>query len=549
METFLALDSLAVSLAVAFVFGMVARLAGMPPMLGFLIAGFALSELGVEATEAGQRIADFGVLLLLFTIGLKLKPQMLAQKTVLVATSVHMVVAIAVLWCLLLALGMAGLSAFAGLGATDAAVIGFALSFSSTVFTVKIFEEKGELGSVHGRLALGILIIQDIAAVVFLTASTGELPSVWAFALVGLLALPPLFRRLLDRIGHDELLPLFGLVTVLVLGAASFKAVGLKPDLGALVMGMLMAGQRRSSEVAEAMLGFKEIFLIGFFLNIGLGGIPSAEHLLTALGLLLFVPFKAALFFAIFVALRLRARTALLGALGLSTYSEFGLIVGAVSVKEGILGEEWLLVLALALALSFIVFTPLNALSHDLYARWHRWLRRFEAKRGQLADQRPVLGDADIIVFGMGRLGSAVYRNLEERVGSRLVGIETDLEKVERLRASGWRVVHGDATDSDFWNRAVRPSASIRAVLLAMPHHDANMYALERIRAAGFGGFVAALARYPDEIAALREAGAHVAFDVYGEAGAGFAGDIADRLASDAGAAGSAPVRTAAAEA
>jgi predicted Kef-type K+ transport protein len=533
MDSFLALDSLSVSLAIAFAFGMVARMLDMPPMLGFLVAGFALSELGVEPTEAGQRIADFGVLLLLFTIGLKLKPKMLAERLVLTATLGHMAVTVAVFWCLLLGLGMAGVSALGGLDATQAALIAFALSFSSTVFTVKIFEEKGELGSVHGKIALGILIIQDIAAVIFLTASSGQLPSPWAVALVGLLALPPLFRMLLDRIGHDELLPLFGLFTVLVLGAASFKAVGLKPDLGALVMGMLMAGQKRSTEVSEALLSFKDVFLIGFFLNIGLGGIPSLDHVLTAVGLLGLIPFKLALFFAIFVWLDLRARTALLGALGLATYSEFGLIVGAVSVKIGLLGEDWLLVLALALAMSFLIFTPINAMSHDLYARWHRWLRRFEARRAALADRRPLLGDADILVFGMGRLGSAVYRHLEERVGSRLVGIETDLEKVERLKARGWRVVHGDATDSDFWRRAVRPSSPVSAVLLAMPHHDANIYALEQIRAAGYDGFVAAMARFPDEIGSLREAGAHVAFDVYGEAGAGFAADIAERLAPE----------------
>ncbi|GMG81452.1 cation:proton antiporter [Paralimibaculum aggregatum] len=531
MTDFLALDSLSVSLAIAFAFGMGARVLQMPPMLGFLAAGFVLSQLGVEPSEAGRRIADFGVLLLLFTIGLKLKPRMLAEKQVLAASLGHMSAAVLLLFGLLLGLGGLGFGLLAGLGPGEAALIAFALSFSSTVFTVKIYEEKGELGSVHGKIALGILIIQDIAAVVYLTASTGALPSVWAIGLLVLLGLRPVLTLLLDRIGHDELLPLFGLVAVLVLGAATFKAVGLKPDLGALFMGMLMAGQRRASEVADALLSFKDIFLIGFFLNIGLGGIPSTEVIVTALVLVALLPLKAALFFGIFVWLRLRARTALLGALGLATYSEFGLIVGAVAVSQGLLSADWLLVLALALAISFLLLTPVNAAAHDIYARFSRHLRRYEARTAARADQRPIIGQSEVVIFGMGRLGQAVYRTLEARLGRGLVGVETDWEKVRRMQLQGWNVVHGDATDSDFWLRAVRPSAQLRAVLLAMPDHEANMYALEQIRGAGFPGFVAAMARFPEDLQALRDAGAHVAFDVYGEAGAGFATDIAEHIA------------------
>ncbi len=534
MDGYLSLDSLSVSLAIAFAFGMVARLIHMPPMLGFLVAGFVLSELGVEPSEEGRRIADFGVLLLLFTIGLKISPRSLAQPQTMAAMLGHMGITVVVVAGILLGLGAIGIGIMAGIGLEEALIVGFALSFSSTVFTVKIFEEKGELGSVHGKIALGILILQDIAAVVFLTASTGALPSPWAIALVGLLVLPLLFGKLLDRIGHDELLPLFGLFTVLFLGAASFKAVGLKPDLGALVMGMLMARQRRAGEVGDALLGFKDIFLVGFFLNIGLGGIPSLGIILTALGLLALLVLKGVLFFLLFVALKLRARTALLGALGLATFSEFGLIVGAVAVDQGLLAEDWLLVIALTLAFSFLLLTPINAVSHQIYAQYAPWLRRIEARRGALADERPAIGHAEVVIFGMGRLGVAVYRGLAARLPEgRLLGIETDRDKVERLQADGIDVLHGDATDSDFWRRAVRPAASLRAVLLAMPDHDANLYALEQIRTAGFSGYVAALARYPDEVPALREAGAHFAFDVYGEAGEGFAAEIAARFGTD----------------
>lgn len=254
------------------------------------------------------------------------------------------------------------------------------------------------------------------------------------------------------------------------------------------------------------------------------------ETFLAALGLTVLLLLKLALFFLVLVALQLRARTALLAGLGLATYSEFGLIVGKIAVEEGLLGEEWLTMLALAVALSFLVATPVNAASHRLYELFSRPLRRFEMPRAEIADRRPDIGDADLVIFGMGRLGAAVYSALMAEGVGRVVGIETDASKVARLHRQGHKVVHADATDPDFWRYAVRDHRQIRAVLLAMPDHDAAMYALARIRASGFSGLVAVLVRYPDEIAALRASGADLAFDVYGEAGAGFAGDIARRL-------------------
>ncbi|MGF1501179.1 MAG: cation:proton antiporter [Paracoccaceae bacterium] len=531
MSEYLAIDSLSVSLAIAFVFGLMSRMIGMPPMLGFLFAGFALAYAGIEAPPGLEQIADFGVLLMLFTIGLKLKPKLLMEPQVYGGALGHMAVITAAMWVGLLVLGIAGVALFAGLTATEAAVVAFALSFSSTVFAVKVFEEKGELGSVHGKTALGILIIQDLAAVAFLVASTGDLPSPWAVVLIGFVVLPWFFGKLLDRLGHGEMIPLFGLFAVLVLGAASFKAVGLKADLGALVMGMLMAKHKRSSEVADALLSIKDIFLIGFFLNIGLQGLPSLEVVISALVLLVFLVFKVALFFALLVAFRLRARTALLSAIGLGTFSEFGLIVGAVAVDQALMSADWLLTLALALALSFVVAAPLNDKGHQLYARYSRALRRWEATRAELSDPSARIGQAEIMIFGMGRLGSSVYRGLAKRYGDRVVGVETDLEKVAKLSEAGWHVVHGDATDSDFWRRAGRPSAKLRAVLLAMPDHDANMYALQQIRRAEFDGFVAAMVRFSHERKPLIEAGANLAYDVYDEAGTGFAGHVAERLA------------------
>ena len=267
-------------------------------------------------------------------------------------------------------------------------MVAFALSFSSTVFAVKVLEERGEMASMHGRVAIGILVMQDIFAVVFLTFSTGKIPSPWAIVLVcGLLAVRPLLLAILDRVGHRELVLLFGVFLALVLGAAGFELVGLKPDLGALVAGVLVAGHVKSEEMAKALLSFKGLFLVGFFLSIGLSGGPTLQAFGVAAGLTVVVVFKVALFYLLLTRFMLRARTATLASLSLANYSEFGLLVGAIGVKNGWIGNEWLIIIALALSLSFIIASPLNTAANSIFERWAKQLRSLETKRRHPDDQ------------------------------------------------------------------------------------------------------------------------------------------------------------------
>ena len=182
--------------------------------------------------------------------------------------------------------GLAMLNAplFSGLDLRLALLLAFALSFSSTVFVVKTLEKKEEMKSLHGRIAIGILIMQDLAAVIFLAASTGKLPTAWALLLLLLIPLRPLLHYILERTGHGELLILYGLVLALG-GAELFELGGVKDDLGALIMGVLISTHPKSDEMAKSMLGFKDLFLVGFFLSIGMSGQLSLEA--AVIGLLL----------------------------------------------------------------------------------------------------------------------------------------------------------------------------------------------------------------------------------------------------------------------
>ena len=513
-------------ISVAFFFGLLAQQFGQPPLVGFLISGFVLHALGQRGGETLETISNLGVTLMLFTIGLKLRLRGLLRPEVWAGTSLHIAATVGTFGLIFLSLGALEVPIFGSITPWTALLLGFALSFSSTVFAVKTLEENGEMGALHGRVAVGILIMQDLFAVLFLTVSTGKLPSWMSVGLLAaLLALRPMMGALMARSGHSELINLCGLFLALVLGWKAFESVSIKGDLGALFVGILAGQHPKSKELAKSLIGITDLLLVGFFLGIGLQGLPNWQEVAVAFLLVLILPFKAALFFALLTRFHLRARTAWMGGLSLGSYSEFGLIVVALAEAKGWLPEDWLVIIAIALALSFLVAAPLNRGAELFYDKLSSWLHRFETP-GHHPDDLPVHLDGErIAIFGMGRVGLSAYNVLHRRFPKRVIGFDRDAAKVESHRAAGRNVVLADATDSDFWER-VQLKEGIHLVILAMPKHSANMHAAETLKRHGYEGVVAAIAKFDDEITQLLSLGVHTVFDLYSEAGAGFADHV-----------------------
>ncbi|MGD8940836.1 MAG: cation:proton antiporter, partial [Gammaproteobacteria bacterium] len=215
-------------IAVAFICGLIARYVQLPALVGYLAAGFVLNYWGFAQTELLEFMAHTGVLLLLFSVGLKLRLKSVLRAEVFAGSILHMVLASAVLFAVFLSIN--------GLQTSTALIVCIALSFSSTVVAAKVLEEKKELRSFHGRVSIGILIIQDLVAVAILSVSSGHSPSLWALSLLALPLIKPLIHRLLEWSGHDELLVLFGLVLALDVGGLGFESLGLSSELGALLL-------------------------------------------------------------------------------------------------------------------------------------------------------------------------------------------------------------------------------------------------------------------------------------------------------------------------
>ena len=323
---------------------------------------------------------------------------------------------------------------------------------------------------------------------------------------------------------------MYGLVLALVVGGSSFEHVGLSSELGALLLGVILADHKRASELSDALWGLKELFLVGFFLQIGLFGHPTLEMLEQALVLNLLLPLKAILFFIILLLFRLRARSSFLAALSLATFSEFGLIVASLGVRNEWISSEWLVLLAVTVALSFAFAAPLNRHAHILHRYIGKFLQRFETSKHHPDDEPIKLGNSRIIVVGMGRIGTSAYDALHEQK-QRVIGLDSDPAMVELHLKQGRRVLYADSEDPELWSNLKMDA--VHAVLLTLPEYSAKKIALRAMRAAGYKGLINATVLYSEELDKLRNAGADFVHYYYDGVGSSFAKQSLEQLTAD----------------
>jgi glutathione-regulated potassium-efflux system ancillary protein KefC len=525
-------ETVAIYLVVIFACGFLARLVHLPTLVGYLVAGFVLHTPGIEFLPVVDTLADLGVTILLFTIGLKLDLRMLFRREVFVTTVVNLAALIGITTGFLGLLATIGVRMLAGESWQTLALLGFALSFSSTVFVVQVLDERSDSHSLYGRIAIGVLVLQDVVAVAFLTAMKGEPPSPWALALLLLLPGTWLVRRLWNRLGHGELQTLFGITMALVPGYWLFETVGIKGDFGAMIVGVLLASHPRASELSHTLFGLRELLLVGFFVSIGLHVTPTAETVLLGVLLVGLLPLEAALLTFLFALFGLRKRTSILAGLALANFSEFGLIVIATGVDADLVGEDWLVGTSVAVAVSFVVSTLVNRRGTGLVSRLSGFVPAFGEHRVHPDDGPIDLGGAQAVVLGMGRVGRAVHDRLTTEYGLRVIGVENDPLKVAALRAADVRVIEADATEADFWDRLVS-RGEVEILVLAMPFHGSNLEALHRVGERDFEGTVAVVAQYDDERDELVHLGADVAFHLYEGTGVGLADSAVDAAGLD----------------
>jgi hypothetical protein len=237
------------------------------------------------------------------------------------------------------------------------------------------------------------------------------------------------------------------------------------------------------------------------------------------------LPLKGVLFFFLFLLFRLRARSAFLSSVTLTNYSEFGLIMASVVLPQ------WMIPLAITVALSFVISAPLNRVVHPLYERLAKRLIALE-RNIRHPDEQPVsLGFSQVLVMGMGRTGRAAYDYLQEK-GYQVVGLDSDPVVIEQSNKMGRRVLFADGEDPMFWQHLQMPN--VDAVILSLNDEEAKVIATQKLRERGFNGLVVSHALYEDIAMRIQQAGADRTYLTMSEAGAGLAEHVLRTLESRA---------------
>ncbi|HOP03621.1 MAG TPA: cation:proton antiporter [Tenuifilaceae bacterium] len=478
----------------AYVLGLFAKSIKLPPLVGYLIAGFTLAAFGIEGNDTLKSIADLGVMILLFTVGLKIKFKNILNPVIIGGGFISLAANSFIFGALAFLLGVSPVGSI---------YLGILLSFSSTVIAAKVLDDNDDLGSYYGRIAIGILIIQDIVAVVLLGFSGADKPSYWALSLLALPLLIPVFKAAINRTGHGELLLVFGVLLAFA-GAWIFKTVGLSDKLGALVFGILIAEQKKSDELGKLLWSLKEILLVAFFLQIGLLGLPSVKAVWFALIFMALLPLKSAIYYFSVKFFGLRNRTAFWSSSVLFCYSEFGLIAGASAVSAGLLSQDFLSMIALLVAASFTLLGAFSRKASDIFERYFKFIS-VEKPDSKQADHLPSsIGHTQFLVVGMGTCGTSTYDFLKSQ-GKSVLGIDSDPNVILEHRNQGRRVVYANALDNSFWKNCA--IFNLKGISICLPVVDEKVNAVKKIRELGFSGQIDSYCYFDDEADELRKAG------------------------------------------
>ncbi|AXQ96263.1 cation:proton antiporter (plasmid) [Cereibacter azotoformans] len=522
--------------------GLVGTLLRQPLIVSFIAVGLIAGPSALDVVHSDAQIdllSELGIAVLLFLVGIKLDVKLIRSLgAVSVTTGLGQVAFTAGFgWLIGLALG---------LGAIESLYVAIALTFSSTIIIVKLLSDKREIDALHGQVALGFLIVQDLVVVLAMIVLSaigigapageghggGAVLSVLASG-VALVAAVALFVRyaadaLTERLARaPELLVIFAL-SLAAMFAAIGDAVGLGKEVGGLLAGVALASTPYRETIAARLAPLRDFLLLFFFIALG------ATLDLSLLG----AQVEAALIFSLFVlignplivmaimgAMGYRKRTGFLAGLTVAQISEFSLIFVAMGVALGHVTEDALGLVTLVGLVTIAASTYMITWSHRLYALCEPVLGVFE-RRGTPREPHEAGAHGGrsfpVILFGLGRFGTAIGLRLKKR-GLRVLGVDFNPLAVRRWRELGLEAEFGDATDPEFV--AELPLRGAEWIVLTVPRHptglsheDTRTTLIQLTRAAGFGGRLAVASHGAGETEALFGAGADIVLEPFQDA-------------------------------
>jgi len=536
-------------LALAALFGVIGLALRQPLIVAFIATGIVAGGemLGiVRSAETIELLAEIGITVLLFLVGLKLDLSIIRSLgAVALATGLGQVIFTSVVGF--------GVCLALGLDPVTSLYVAVALTFSSTIIIVKLLSDKRELDSLHGRIALGFLIVQDIAVVLAMVVLSAfgvgieqdglaaGLARVFGGMLL-LLGIVGVFVRYLAEplvryaARVPELLVAFSLALAVVFATLG-DLLGFGKELGGLLAGISLASTTFREAIASRLASLRDFLLLFFFLGLGsrLELDLLGEQIPAALALSAFVLIGNPLIvMAIMGWMGYRKRTGFLAGLTVAQISEFSLIFAAMGVGLGHIAPPALGLVTLVGLVTITLSTYMILYSHVLYRVLEPYLGPFERRvpRRELAMENGAAAAEryDVILFGLGRYGREIAKTLIER-GARVLGIDFDPEAVDHWRRRGQPALYGDAADPDF--PATLPWRGARAVMVAtspvergIAHDDSRVAVIHALRQLGFAGTIAVRCNDAADLQYIRHAGADILLVPFADAADYAAGAI-----------------------
>jgi len=538
-------SEIAAVLAVAAGIGALAFWLRQPLIVAFIFVGILLGPAGLDWVHALDQVdlfARLGIGLLLFVVGLKLDPHLIRSvgRVALAAGLGQMLITAVVGYTLALALGMTSMMAF---------YVAAALTFSSTVIIVKLLSDKREIDTLHGRIALGILIMQDIVVVVMMIGLTAYgvemqetdlgrqameviakgLGFLALVAIVTRYVLPSLLRSLAR---WPELLTLFAIAWAI--GLASFgTGLGLSKEVGAFIAGVALAATPYRAVLAARLVTLRDFLLLFFFIDLGvqidighLGAVIGPAILLSVIVLV----GKPVMVMALVGSMGYSKRTAVTSGLSMGQISEFSLILAAMGLSLGHIDKSTMSLITLVGLITIGLSTYMILYNHWFYERLLPLLaflnlgkpsRDVVPGEADRADKTPV----DTIVFGLGRYGRNLAQELQRR-GHTVLGVDFDPERVKFWEQRGLATLYGDLEDVELYHAL--PLAEARWVVSTIPARDKSLVLLHALEHNEYVGCTALTSDTMQHREFLLSAGADVVLLPFRDA----ATEAADMLAS-----------------
>ncbi len=521
--------------------GLIGTLARQPLIVSFIAVGLIAGPSALDVVRSDAQIkllSELGIAVLLFLVGIKLDVKLIRSLGVVsVLTGLGQVLFTAFFGYLI---GLA-----LGLGHITSLYVAVALTFSSTIIIVKLLSDKREIDALHGQIALGFLIVQDLVVVLAMIVLSaigigaaedghggGSVATVLASGLA-LVAAVVVFVRyvanpLTERLARTPELLVIVAIALAAMFAAFGDHVGLGKEVGGLMAGVALASTPYRETIAARLAPLRDFLLLFFFIALGatldlsLLGMHVAGAILLSLFVLIGNPL---IVLAIMGAMGYRKRTGFLAGLTVAQISEFSLIFVAMGVSLGHVTEDALGLVTMVGLVTIAASTYMITYSHQLYALFEPVLGIFERKSTPREPSEAGAHAATaykVILFGLGRFGTAIGLRLHKR-GIRVLGVDFNPQAVRRWRSLGLDADFGDASDPEFV--AELPFQGAEWMVSTVPihptglsHEDTRRTLIQLARSAGFSGRIAAASHNTSDSAALSGTGVDLVLEPFQDA-------------------------------